>query len=435
MYIVLLILYVFVLTYPFWDGKKMPIYHPAKIASIFYFFYTVPFLLVSINNEKEVVHEYVYAKYQHGLDELFLWYIFYQTIGIVFLYLGIYTSLRTSKTGVDSISFRVKDNYTFYRKTFMFFFLSGILIFFYTLSSLGGFERLLLNSYMQADFLSGSGHFVLMLNSCLFISVIALNRALSFKKINLFVIAFIYVVYFVILSTFGGRSNFILLTMISFFSFAMFNANYKFVTLKNILILLTLASYVIIMPLIRGDLSSSDYAYVELIIDNLYTLAKGNEYISIQLSILASYNMSNLWLGVSYMDLFYSFIPSSMYLDKPPVAEGVYFFNNIIGNTHTPPYPARKMILVGWPPGTMGIMYTNFHVLGIALGYYILGRLYKYSYLKLLQSNYSIPIIYFYIYLTIKFELTNHYIFHLLALIVVLRIIVFFQRKIVSIRA
>jgi oligosaccharide repeat unit polymerase len=431
-YNILLFIYIIILTFPFWNGKKLPIFHPSKIVCIFYFLYTVPFLLVSINNKEEVIHEYVYAKYQTNLDELFLWYILFQSIGIMFLYLGIFTSLRVNKSKVLKKSFKIKYNFSFFKNTFFFFFSSGILLFFYLLSSLGGIEELLLNAYMQADFLSGSGHLVLILNSCLFISVISLNKALSFKKINLFLIIFIYIIYFLILSIFGGRSNFILLIMISFFSFTMFNVNVKFLTLKNILILFSLASYVIIMPLIRGDLLNSDYDYVELIKDNLYTLAKGNEYVSIQLSILGSFNFSNLWLGASYMDLLYSFIPSSIYLDKPPVAEGVYFFNNIIGNIHTPPYPARKMILVGWPPGTMGIMYSNFHIFGIAFGYYILGILYKYSYLKLLKSNYSIPIIYLYLYIIIKFELTNHYIFHLTTLIILLRLIVFFQRKFFS---
>ena len=139
-----------------------------------------------------------------------------------------------------------------------------------------------------------------------------------------------------------------------------------------------------------------------------------------------------MWLGVSYLDLLYSFIPSSLYLDKPPVAEGVYFFNNIIGNIHSPPYPARKMILVGWPPGTMGIMYSNFHVFGIAVGYYILGIIYKYSFLKLVKSNYNIPFIYLYLYIVVKFELTNHYIFHLITVIVFLKVIIFFQRKFFS---
>ena len=132
------------------------------------------------------------------------------------------------------------------------------------------------------------------------------------------------------------------------------------------------------------------------------------------------------------MDLLYSFIPSSLYPDKPPVAEGVYFFNNIIGNIQSPPYPARKMILVGWPPGTMGIMYSNFHFFGIIIGYYLLGLFYKYSYMKLLTSNFSIPIIYLYLFIVIKFELTNHYIFHLITLIIILRLIVFFQRKLFS---
>jgi oligosaccharide repeat unit polymerase len=429
MYIFLLLVYVSILTFPFWRRKKLHKFHPSKIVCIFYFFYTVPFLFVSINNKKEVIHEYVYAKYQSNLDELLIEYILFQSIGIIFLYLGIFTAIRVKKSSVLKKSFKVKDNFSFFIKTFFFFFFTAILFFSYLLSSLGGLMEILLNSYTKADFLSGSGHIVLVINTCLFISVISLNKALSYKNINLILLLLVYIIYFSIFSIFGGRSNFLLLIMMSFFSYTMFFKNVKIFTLRNILILISLASYLIIMPIIRGDILNSNYDYLELIKQNLYTLAKGNEYISIQLSILGFFNFSNLWLGVSYMDLFYSFIPSSIYLDKPPVAEGVYFFNNIIGNIHTPPYPARKMILVGWPPGTMGIMFSNFHVFGIAFGYYILGLFYKYSYVKLLTSNYSIPIIYLYLYVILKFEITNHYIFHLLTIIIILRLIVFLQRK------
>ena len=156
----------------------------------------MPFLLVSIYNKEEVIHEYVYRKYQSSLDELFLWYMLFQSIGIIFLYLGIFTSFGVNKSRVLNRSFKIKENFSFFKNTFFFFFLSGILIFFYLLSSLGGVEELLLNAYMQANFLSGSGHLVLILNSCLFISVISLNKALSYKKINLFLIIFIYIILF-----------------------------------------------------------------------------------------------------------------------------------------------------------------------------------------------------------------------------------------------
>lgn len=407
----------------------MPKFHPSKIVCVFYFFYTVPFLLVSINNKEEVIHEYVYSKYQANINELLLEYIILQTIGIIFLYLGIFTSLKVKKNKVLKRSFKTKDNFSFFIKTFLFLFSSGIASFLYLSVSLGGLTVILMNADNRAAFYSGSGHIVLIINSCLFMSVIALNKALSYKKINSLIVLIIYIIYFLLFSAFGGRSNFVLLIMISFFSYTMFFKDVKIVTLKNILIIFSLSSYIILIPIIRGDFLNSNYDYWELIKENLYTLAKGNEYISIQLSILGFFDFSNLWLGTSYLDLFYSFIPRSIYLDKPPVAEGVYFFNNIIGNIHRPPYPVRKMILVGWPPGTMGIMYSNFYFFGIVFGYYILGLFYKYSYIKLLTSKYSIPIVYLYLYILIKFELTNHYIFHLITLVIILRVIVFLQRK------
>ena len=434
MYNFFLLIYITVLTFPFWRGKKLPMFHPSKIVCIFYSFYTLPFLIMSINNKEKVIHEFVYAKYQHNLDDLLFEYIVLQTIGIIFLYLGIFTSLGVKKSTVLNQSFKIKDNFYFFIKTFYFFFFTAVVFFFYLLSTLGGIQEVLLNAYLQADFLSGSGHIVLIINTCLFISVITLNKALTYKRINIIFILIIYIFYFIMFSFFGGRSNFILLILISFFSYMMFFKNFKIFTLKNLIIIFCLGSYVIIMPLIRGDILNPDYNYIELISENLYTLAKGNEYISIQLSILGSFNISNLWYGVSYLDLIYAFIPSSLYPDKPPVAEGVYFFNNIIGNIQTPPYPARKMTLVGWPPGTMGIMYSNFHALGIIFGYYILGLFYKYSYAKLLTSDYSIPTIYLYLFIVLKFELTNHYIFHLITLIIILRLIVFIQRKFYSIR-
>lgn len=430
MYYILLLIYLIILTFPFWKGGKLPKFHPSKIVCLWYSFYTVPFLVVSIYNKEEVIHEYVYAKYQTNIDELLSEYVFLQAFGIIFLYLGIFTALRVNQNAVSKRCFKVKDNFSFFIRTFYFFFCTGILLFFYLLYTLGGLVEVLLNSYIEADFLSGSGHIVLAINTCLFISVITLNKALSYKKINFLVLVLIYISYFLMLSIFGGRSNFVLLILISFYSYTMYFENVKILTLKNTLILFALASYMILMPIIRGgDILNSSYEYFNIIKENLYTLAKGNEYISIQLSILGSFDFSNLWLGTSYLDLFYSFIPSSIYLDKPPVEEGVYFFNNIIGDIHRPPYPANKMILVGWPPGTMGIMYSNFHILGIVFGYYVLGLIYKYSYIKLLNSNYNIPIIYSYLYVLLKFELTNHYIFHLVTLLIILRVIVFLQRK------
>lgn len=434
MFILLIFIYSAILSYPYWSGRKLPIFHPSKIACMFYFFYTVPFLLISSFDKDLVIHQYVSFRYNNEVDSLLLKFVFIQTIGILFLYLGIFTPIKVKRHEIIKESFVIKNNFRFFFTAFLCFMVVACSFFVYLVSTLGGVLEVLNNSYLNANFLSGSGHLVLIINTCAFISVNCLNKALSFRKINTLYLFVIYGVYFVILSSFGGRSNFLLLMMMSFFSYSMFLKTFKIATIKSVFIVAALASYVIIMPFIRDDIFADRDDYITLIIENFAVLAKGNDYINIQLSILGYFDFSNLWLGKSYGDLLYSVIPSSLYPDKPPVAEGVYFFNNVIGNVQTPPYPARNMVLVGWPPGTMGIMFSNFHIFGVIFGYYILGLFYKYTYKKLLASNFSVSIIYLYLYVLLKFELTNHYIFHLTTLLILLRVVVYVQRRYILIR-
>lgn len=429
MFYIILSIYIFVLTYPFWRATFTPLFHPLKITCLFYSFYTIPFLFFAAFGNIKIFHEYVYRRYVLILDDLLVEYVTLQTIGIACLYLGI--NMVSNKKLVISkyLSFKVRENHSNDLRLFYILFLSSVSFFLYLVSVLGGFEKVLLESYVDPDFLSGYGHIILFVNSCLFLSAISLMKYMSYNRIHKALIILIYIGYFIMLSIFGGRSNFVLLILVTFFSLSIFNDKFRIFSFKNVIFGSILLIYFIIAPALRGEnILSKNIEYFDIIFDNLILLSKGNEYVNIQLSILGYFDYTNLWLGSSYMDLFYSFLPSSMYNDKPPVEEGVYYFNIIKGHVHSPPFPARKMILVGWPPGTMGVMFSNFHVVGIILGYFILGRIYKLVYSLMINSNFNITLVYLYLFVLLKFELTNHYIFHTISLILSLSVLAFMQK-------
>jgi hypothetical protein len=161
--------------------------------------------------------------------------------------------------------------------------------------------------------------------------------------------------------------------------------------------------------------------------DNIENLISGNSYVNIQLYIIDHFNTENIWYGRSYIDLFYAWLPRSVFTDKPPVDDGMYIVNHYYGYFFQPSTPIRLMIQTSWPPGTMGIGYINFHFIGIILAYFILGRLMKMGYLIFTKMRYSPLILFFYSFLVVKFQLTNFYIFYTISyvfLLIVLSIMI-----------
>ncbi|KAA6314588.1 hypothetical protein EZS27_034820, partial [termite gut metagenome] len=152
----------------------------------------------------------------------------------------------------------------------------------------------------------------------------------------------------------------------------------------------------------------------------------GNGYVNIQLYILDHFNWDNMWYGKSYVDLFYSWIPRSIFIDKPPIDEGIYIANLYLGDSFQPTTPAHSMVFYSWPPGTMGIGYINFHIIGIVLAYFILGRIQKIIQLIFIEMNYAPFILFLYTFIVIKFQLTNFYIFSAINYILLLIVFSFF---------
>ncbi|HVG43824.1 MAG TPA: hypothetical protein VM890_03810 [Longimicrobium sp.] len=80
--------------------------------------------------------------------------------------------------------------------------------------------------------------------------------------------------------------------------------------------------------------------------------------------MLAYFTPERMWLGRSYLDLVYAPIPRSLYPDKPPVDDGIYFKTIVDGRHVVPSLPARQMLANSWPMGNL-VGYMNFGVAGL----------------------------------------------------------------------
>ncbi len=422
MILLLLILYLVVLLSPFWIRNKLPIFHPAKIISVIYFIYSVPFLAIAVIDHNLVVNDLVVLKYSDNINDLIVKYILYQLIGIIFLFIGVFIPMKKKKSKMRFIILKGKETYKATFRKFLFFIVLGYITFLYVVINSNGITGLIL--MMESGGSIGLTQFVIFQNICLFISAIYLMKSFSLGKVNKVVVLCIYVSYFIIFSLYGGRSNFVLLILISFYSSTIFSNKIKLINIRNLIVVFMVLFYIVIAPVLRRDTSNLTADYVLKVAEkNLLTLAKGNEYVSIQLTILGGFNSSNIWCGTSYKDLLYSIIPSSIYKDKPPVDEGMYIYNNLIGNNYSPSTPMRIMEANSWPPGTMGIMFSNFHFLGILFGYLILGLVYNFLYRELWCTKFNAPIVFVYLFTVIKFELTNFYIFNLIMILFILMLL------------
>jgi hypothetical protein len=98
-----------------------------------------------------------------------------------------------------------------------------------------------------------------------------------------------------------------------------------------------------------------------------------------------------------------------MYIDKPPVDDGVYLANIIRGFQVEPVMAYTNIPFHSSSPfSSFGIMYANFCLSGIMLGGVILGMLYVKLYEKMVRSINSMKGILIYAYLMMAFGLSIH---------------------------
>lgn len=189
---------------------------------------------------------------------------------------------------------------------------------------------------------------------------------------------------------------------------------------KSIMLILSLAIFIVAMPLLRNKDGFNKYGSVSTLfehaseeIGNIFYLFS---YTGRDVFVYEHFDMSNYWGGKNILNFISAPIPASIMKDKPPVDEGYYLANLIKGYESSPPetvFPYKSSI----PFDNQGAMYANFGVLGLIIGGIIVGIVYGYTYKLLVSNNFHPLFVVIAQIILYNFSLTSHDMVNVLLLI------------------
>lgn len=406
-----LIFSLFLVILVFFENKKnKDLFSPLKLSILFIFMYNVPFF-INFYFDKDILDIRIENKLENA-DQLLITYIIYMFLSVAALYLGVNFPSRKAKL-TKKISLFTLESEARYLLAATIIFSVGLFSYISFIQSIGGFAFWFNNIANRASFTTGNGYSTLFINFIplgvyFFIGSFVFKKTVFKKVILLFLIIFT----FLILTTLGGRKS-----SIEFVIFCIIIWNYKIGTIKKVKRKIIFISplfifYMIAVPILRTNQNLLSYindlgSFVKDVFSNVTSIITEISYVGHYLFIMEHFKENNFWLGKTFTDLFFVVVPRSIYPDKPPVDDGVYIKSLVEGMSVEPNTPYRLLYQSSLPPETFGNMYLNFGVLGIIIGMFLLGLIYKKAYDYMLETNHSLFSILIYANIIISFQLSN----------------------------
>ncbi|WP_176524625.1 O-antigen polymerase [Bacillus sp. AFS018417] len=387
-------------------------FSPVMISMFLIIITNIPYL-ISISRNYDILNPLVRWRIpETEIDYAIAKYAVVLVIGVIGLLLGV--NSRFSAKIVKPIPvFIGNESKVRYFWAFLFSLFLGLLGYKIFMNSAGGFSNFINNLEQRASYTNGSGY-VMTLMSLLEISVYIFICTFKYKKtlFKYLVLMILIVGTSFLLSSMGGRKStlqFIIFSMIVW-HFAV--GKIKRLSFKMCALVPVALFYIVVMPIIRTPDGVEVYTnnpekLVTDVVESTDSLTQQFSYIDHYLFIMDYFTIDKLWLGSSFMDLLYAPLPSSIYPDKPPVDDGVYIRTLAEGWEVSPSTPFKEMYPSSWPPETFGAMYMNFWIPGVFIGFYILGMLYRASYLYMIKSEYSLYSILIYGNILLNFHISN----------------------------
>ena len=159
--------------------------------------------------------------------------------------------------------------------------------------------------------------------------------------------------------------------------------------------------FIMVMPMMRSkteiDIVEDPTEFVTNASSNLSGIFREFSYLTGDMFVFDYFGPNNHWWGRSYLNIFTQFIPSSIYKDKPPMDDGMYLFNLMSGLEVEPNEPTRELFIQSSIPFTLeGSLFSNFGVVGLIIGCFIVGLLYGKVYKMMVDMSYPILMILIY---------------------------------------
>jgi oligosaccharide repeat unit polymerase len=403
-------------------------FHPIVLTSFLNLISIVPYLfLITIGKvelSEKITSHYSFTTVEESIFKFTLIYL----LGFSSLLAGmIFVNFKDKEKQRLVLFDNEKTNFRI--RTFVPVIISATLIaYLYFLNKIGGLRYLLNNLELRAQMTSGNGYILLamplMTLSILLLLYTYWRKGSLIVKISLSLLVIMNVL---IETSLGGRKSTLFIII-----FILLISNYsikkvRFFSPKVMLAIIGGAVYFVAIPVLRssGSLSENISNLGQSMSGSLTSLFLGLSYIDHYVLILNNFNLSNFWLGKSFLDLLFAPIPSSIFPNKPPIDDGMYVRSIAEGWQVSPNSSRLDLYQSSWPPETFGTMYLNFGLIGIIIGFFLLGLMYKKMYSIMIASNYSFFSIYLYGFIILNFEFSNLRIVQLLTTLSVVVILYF----------
>ncbi len=363
---------------------------------------TVPFLLISHYN-KEICTEPVLAVLKSNYDSVILHFIINQTLlNLVYFYSYNRFSLKNANISFFSLEMFPRG----LRVVYLLLFLLAILFTFYFISSVGGIEGLL-SIYNDREALQGDRTlWFVLINFAVYLAGAFHVKYMSIKGFSGIKLVINIVVALIVLSSQGGRSPFVLYLINIAVCYNYFIERINLFSFKYVPIYIGVVGFIIGIFLLRTQ--GADDITVYALVDNLAVFLSGSSYVDIQALIINFFEKNDFWYGESYKGILGMLIPKALYPGKMPIDEGVYIHEMIYNYSNV---LTCKDFYVSYPPSTLGALFSNFGYVGIFVGGFLLGIIHKFAYSSFLKSKNAF-IVFIYVFLVVKFQLTVFYIAH-----------------------
>ncbi len=404
-------------------------FSPLSIGLLFIFITNVPYM-ISLHFDYNLLHVSVQSRIsEFELPMAIFKYTLLLSVGVFFLGLGVNSKKAKKFANKIPILFHEESNNKYKLAAYLSILtgLSAYLVFF---NQAGGFLNWIDNLNTRASFTTGNGY-LMSLMGLLSIGVYIYIYTFKYKK-NFFkyiILFFLFVIVLFMTSSLGGRRSVLL-----FIIYCLLIWNFGVNKIKNLLLKVgvlvpIILFYILAVPILRTSpedievYMNNPEVLIEEAGDDLNKLTKQLSFVDHQLFIMDYFNVDNIWLGKSYMDLLYAPIPRSIYPEKPPIDDGVYIRTLAAGHDVSPPTSYDKLYPSSWPPETFGAAYMNFSVIGVLIAMYLLGIIYSVSYNYMKKSQFSLISILIYGNIITNFQFSNLKIVQILSEIVVIVIL------------
>ena len=392
--------------------KKNDVFHPLCFFCIMQFLRYVPTMLKGDVDTQVTITE-------NGVVTLF--YMELLVILCVFVGYGLYQTNRRNKIYTYQFEGRYNQKGILYGSVL---FIIGVATRVYFIQLNGGLTYILSNIQQKVHMVTGHGYLLAFGNFMTYglcMILVEFVQNFTIKRKIIFVLLLACDLFF--LGFMSDRTAVMRAIMIIVM---VYHYKKKRLTVKSILnpkVLLAIYGiivFIVAMPLLRNSEGFDKYGSVSALLNEatgkVWNIFYWFSYAGRDIFAYQHFNITNYWWGANILNLLCAPIPAALISWKPPVDEGYYLSNLVLGYDIAPP-SLDYVYKSSFPFSNQGILFANFGIIGLIIGSICLGYVYGHMYKILVSSEHNVVAVIVSQVILYNFAFTSHDMVMVLSLI------------------